>query len=118
MVDQGLKANMVATLPVTSNVRDEPKRIKPSAVGRAIFGVLRHDLYADRISAKQAEQLASGEYRFDIHTGQAVFARPRGFCVNREDDRKQRMARNVAMIEQYENRYVEVTDDGFVVREM
>ena len=73
------------------------------------FGYLRH--------AEINEKVEAGRHRFDIHPGQIAFLHPQGFLVDREEDRLKRLARNAAAIKLWENRYVEVTDDGFIVRE-
>ena len=96
------------------------EQIEPrvSAVTQAVHGELQdsENFYAAR-HAEDIEKIAAGTHRFDIHPEQAIFSRPRGFLVDREEDRLQRLARNAAAIKVWERRYVEVTDDGYVVRE-
>lgn len=89
-----------------------------SAVRQAIGNELqdREELGAAH-HAEIIEKTAAGTHRFDIHPAQLIFQQPQGFLVNRAEDRKQRLERNAAAIRLWENRYVEVTDDGFIVRE-
>ena len=95
---------------------EAPVEPRLSPVFRAIHGVLhKREPFAD---PERNENIKAGTHRFDIHPGQAACVDPQGFLINRAKDRKERMARNAAAIERYENLYVEVTDDGFVVREM
>jgi len=64
-----------------------------------------------------AEKIKAGTHRFDMHPGQVIFRVPQGDLVDRVQDRKQRMARNAAAIKLWNRRYVEVKEDGFIVRE-
>ncbi len=93
------------------------KEIQPlvSQVRQAVCGELyqREPLSRDDVK----EKVAAGTHRFDIHPGGAIYSQPQGFLVDRVEDRAQRMARNAVGIKVWNQRYVEVTDDGFVVRE-
>lgn len=89
-----------------------------SAVSQAIGSILldREEFDTAR-HAEDKEKVAAGTHRFDIHPAQAIFLQPQGFLVDRAEDRKQRLERNAAAVRLWENRYVEVTDDGLIVRE-
>ena len=88
-----------------------------SHVSRAVWGELHES--APFTDAERKEKIKAGTHRFDIHPGQfIIFLRPQGFLVDRKKDRLQRLARNAAAIKLWENRYVEVTDDGFIIREI
>ena len=96
------------------------EQIEPrvSAVTQAVHGELQdREAFKDTRYAEDKQKIEAGTHRFDIHPGQIIFLRPQGFLVGREEDRLQRLARNAAAIKVWERRYVEVTDDGYVVRE-
>lgn len=98
----------------------EQPAIEPcvSQVRQAVCGELRdREAFGDARYAEDREKIKAGTHRFDVHPGQAIFVRPQGFLVDRAEDRLKRLAQNAAAIELWENRYVEVMDDGFVVRE-
>ncbi len=97
--------------------KPEKSAIEPrvSQVQRAVSRLLhKHKPFID---TQLKQKIAAGTHRFDIHPGQAVCLKPQGFLLDREEDRLKRLAQNAAAIELWDNRYVEVTDDGFVVRE-
>ena len=94
----------------------QPAEPRLTLVRQAVHGALHER--EPFVDDKHNEKIEAGTHRFDIFPGQAVCSDPQGFLVDRAEDREQRMARNAAAIKLYENRYVEVTDDGFVVREM
>ena len=101
-------------------VNNSTAQSKEINLRQAVLGELYRDeslAQRDAIYTEDEKKIKDGKHRFDIHSGQAVFSRPQGFLVNREEDRKDRMERNAAAIKLWNNRYVEVTDDGFIVRE-
>ena len=107
---------------MTAKILEFPQKAEPLVeprvplLRRLIHGVLhKRQPFVD---PDRNEKIKAGTHRFDIYPGHAVCVRPEGYLVDREEDRKQRMERNSAAIELYDNRYVEVTDDGFIVREM
>lgn len=92
--------------------------VEPTAVCKAVSSALQHSLFTawkDQMYADETAKLASGDYRFDIDHGQAIFARPQGFCVNRKDDREQRMARNEQSIKQMAEFCVIKHDGNFII---
>ncbi len=86
-----------------------------SLVHQAVHGELH--VREPFVDPELKQKVEAGTHRFDIHPGQVIFLQPQGFLVDRAEDRKQRLARNEAAIKLWENRYVEVTDDGFIIRE-
>ena len=86
-----------------------------SLVRQAVHGKLHvRETFVD---PELKQKVEAGTHRFDIHPSQVIFLRPQGFLVDRAEDRRQRLAKNEAAIKLWERRYVEVTDDGFIVRE-
>ena len=107
------RSAQVLQFPQQAEEQPEPRL---SLVRQGIHGALhKREPFVD---PDRNDKIKAGTHRFDIHSGQAVCTQPQGFLIDRAEDRKQRMARNAAAIELYDNRYVEVTDDGFIVREM
>ena len=100
---------------MNSSAQPEP-RVSPlrQAVLREFLVSVDHDGVRQ---AEDREKIDAGSHRFDIHPGQVVFLRPQGFLVDLAEERQQTIARNKAAIELWKNRYVEVTEDGFVVRD-
>jgi hypothetical protein len=98
-----------------SNSAEQTVEPRMSQLSRAVFGELHES--ASFTDTERMEKVKAGTHRFDVHPGQSIFQQPQGFLVDREKDRLQRLARNVEAIKLWENRYVEVTDDGFVIRE-
>ena len=87
-----------------------------SLLRRAVCGALMPAQVIDRSDQKQ--KVREGTHRFDIYSGQAIATDPQGFCVDLAEERKNKMERNADLIKTWENRYVVVTDDGYIVREM
>ena len=99
--------------------KKQEESIEPviSLLRRAICGFLNIGQRPEsRVEEKQ--KVRDGTHRFDIHPGQAIVADPTGFCIDLAEERKSKMERNAEAIKTWENRYVVVTDDGYIVREM
>ena len=74
----------------------------------------------DDASARAQEvtsKVAAGTHRFSMNPGQAIFSNPIGALINLAQDRETRMRRNAEAIALWENRSVEVTEDGFAIRD-
>ena len=98
-----------------SSSPDQVVEPRMSQVSRAVSGELHES--APFTDAERMEKVKAGTHRFNIVHGQAIFKQPLGFLMDLEEDRLQRLARNAAAIRLWENRYVEVTDDGLVIRD-
>jgi len=88
-----------------------------SSVRSAVLRELADDDVRDIQHDKGMEKVRAGTHRFDIHPAQVIFMQPRGFFIDRAEDRQKRMEQNAAAVKRYNRMVVDVTDDGFVVRE-
>ncbi len=101
-----------------SNSTDQSIEPRVSKLHQALsYSRQRSEDFINARFAEDKKKIQDGTHRFEIHPGQAIFLRPRGFLIDREEDRLKRLARNAAAIKLWDNRYVEVRDDGFVIRE-